>query len=161
MRKLNLKTTAIICFVVISATSKVSALESKLSVNSPSSGQEQIIRLLEEDFNFEAQRKQLSNQLALEKLKNELNKLRSDNQPVHKLPSSSPKDDEVVGSSSISMEPPAIVLISEVAGIVRILVNDGGTTKLRKPNDYFTANNGKKYKLAFKGKMGYSLQEVS
>ncbi|MDA6494879.1 lngG, partial [Escherichia coli] len=63
--------------------------------------------------------------------------------------------------SSVKLaSPPAIVLVSEVAGLSRILVKDGESIKLRKPSEIFTAINGNKYRLVSLGNQKYTLKDV-
>lgn len=118
------------------------------------------MRMLEEDLNFESQRKQLSNELALEKLRIELNKLKAESQPV--VTFSPSQSDEKTGEYSPvkTGTPPVIVLVSEVAGLSRILIKDGESVKLRKPSEAFTASNGNKYRLVSQGGQRFTLKEV-
>lgn len=160
MRNLNLY--SVIC-IAISGTSVcgnvlATDLQDKLETVSPA--QEQIVRMLEEDLNFESQRKQLSNELALEKLRSELNKLKAESQPV--VTFSPPQSDEKTGeySSVKTGTPPVIVLVSEVAGLSRILVKDGESVRLRKPSEAFTASDGNTYRLVSQGDQRFTLKEV-
>ncbi|EGQ0034807.1 lngG [Escherichia albertii] len=160
MRNLNLY--SIICIMIsgVSVCDNVFALDLQDKVETVSPAQEQIVRMLEEDLNFESQRKQLSNELALEKLRLELNKLKAEQQPaVTFAPSQS---DEKAGDylPVKSGTPPVIVLVSEVAGLSRILVKDGESVKLRKPSEAFIASNGNKYRLVSQGSNKFTLKEV-
>ncbi|EBU8844712.1 hypothetical protein DMA39_16425, partial [Salmonella enterica subsp. enterica serovar Muenchen] len=53
-------------------------------------GQEQIVRALQDDITFERQKRQLSNELALEKLRAELQKVRGENAPAVTMPATPP-----------------------------------------------------------------------
>lgn len=160
MRKLSIKKTIGILIVTMPVSGKIIAEDmSKYKLQSVP-GQEQIVRMLEEDFNFESQRKQLSNQLALEKLRNELSKLRLDSHPEQQIAVSTSSDEKSDAISSVAVEAPAIVLISEVAGVSRILVNDAGNIKLRSPADKFIANNNRHYKFVTKEDKKFVLKEV-
>lgn len=160
MRKLSIKKTIGILVITMTVSGEIIAGEMGGANFDSVPGQEQIIRMLEEDFNFESQRKQLSNQLALEKLRNELNKLRTDSHPEQQIVVSASSDERKDNISAIAVEAPEIVLISEVAGVQRILVNDAGNIKLRTPADKFTANNNRHYKFVTKENKKYVLKEV-
>ncbi|MGS14208.1 lngG [Escherichia coli] len=158
----NLKLCSVFCFAIsgVIICSNASAQESQDKSEKVTPAQEQIVRMLEEDLNFESQRKQLSNELALEKLRLELNKLKAENQPVVQF-TQSPADEKKSELSSVKLaSPPAIVLVSEVAGLSRILVKDGESIKLRKPSEIFTASNGNKYRLVSLGNQKYTLKDV-
>ncbi|EOU3971295.1 TPA: lngG [Salmonella enterica] len=160
MRNLNLYSVIFIAISGISVCGNTLAKDSQDKVDTISPAQEQIVRMLEEDLNFESQRKQLSNELALEKLRLELNKLKAEGQPVVTFsPSQSDKKTEEYSSVKTGT-PPVIVLVSEVAGLSRILVKDGESVKLRKPSESFTASNGNEYRLVSKGDQKFTLKEV-
>ncbi|ADO47282.1 hypothetical protein [[Enterobacter] lignolyticus] len=160
MRQLNIISVFSIAVATLSACASVAAQEVNGASSLASPGQEQIVRLLEEDFNFEAQKRQLSNQLALEKLRNELNKLKADGQVIPQLSSPAVTDSTAELKPVIATEVPAILLISEVAGLPRILVKDGDNIKLRKPSDIFVADNAKKYKFVSQGSQKFLLKEI-
>lgn len=160
MRQLNITLVFSIVATTLPVCANVAAQEVGGTTPLMNSGQEQIVRLLEEDFNFETQKKQLSNQLALEKLRNELNKLKADNQTMPQVASPASTDSTTEFKSVMTSEPPAILLISEVAGLPRILVKDGDSVKLRKPSETFSASNQRKYKFVPQGSQKFILQEV-
>ncbi|WP_407907736.1 lngG [Escherichia coli] len=161
MRQLNLNFAFCTALITLSALNNASANSSEelLSISDP--GQEQIVRMLEEDFQFESQKKQLSNQLALEKLRNELNRLKAENEPVKQLPSSPSVGSAEANFPIVTVQPPSVLLVSEVAGLPRILVKDSDAIKLRKPSDIFTSSNGKKYKFISQGSQKFILKEIN
>lgn len=160
MRNLNLY--SVICIAISGTSVCGNALATDLQdkVETVSPAQEQIVRMLEEDLNFESQRKQLSNELALEKLRIELNKLKAESQPVVTFSPSQSDEKTGVYSPVKTGTPPVIVLVSEVAGLSRILIKDGESVKLRKPSEAFTASNGNKYRLVSQGGQRFTLKEV-
>lgn len=113
-----------------------------------SAGQEQIIRALQDDIAFEQQKRQLSNELALEKLRAELQKVRQERTPAPLMPLSAP-------SAAEPSEPafpqerataPSVVLVSRVAGVLRAGVVVNGQLRLVGRHETFEAG-GKKYRL--------------
>ncbi|EJI0485789.1 lngG [Salmonella enterica] len=113
-------------------------------------GQEQIVRALQDDISFEQQKRQLSNELALEKLRAELQKVRGENAPaVTSMPVAPPvatplHDEPAVPVSRAA--PPSVVLISQVAGVSRVGVSVNGQLQFVGRHGTFSAN-GKRYRL--------------
>ncbi|EDQ9400272.1 lngG [Salmonella enterica] len=113
-------------------------------------GQEQIVRALQDDIAFEQQKRQLSNELALEKLRAELQKVRGENAPAMTTmpvapPVATPVHDEPVAPVSRAA-PPSVVLISQVAGVSRVGVSVNGQLQFVGRHETFPAN-GKRYRL--------------
>ncbi|ECI5749260.1 lngG [Salmonella enterica subsp. enterica] len=114
-------------------------------------GQEQIVRALQDDIAFEQQKRQLSNELALEKLRAELQKVRGENvpavtaMPAPPPPVATPVHDEPVVPVSRAV-PPSVVLISQVAGVSRVGVSVNGQLQFVGRHETFPAN-GKRYRL--------------
>ncbi|EJA5030353.1 lngG [Salmonella enterica] len=113
-------------------------------------GQEQIVRALQDDIAFEQQKRQLSNELALEKLRAELQKVRGENAPAVTSmpvapPVATPVHDEPVAPVSRAA-PPSVVLISQVAGVSRVGVSVNGQLQFVGCHETFPAN-GKRYRL--------------
>ncbi|HFJ2058225.1 TPA: lngG [Salmonella enterica] len=113
-------------------------------------GQDQIVRALQDDIVFERQKRQLSNELALEKLRAELQKVRGENTPAVMMPVSPPPVAIPVRDESSApvpqAAPPSVVLVSQVAGVSRVGVSVNGHLQLVGRNEKFPAN-GKKYEL--------------
>ncbi|HGA7337878.1 TPA: lngG [Salmonella enterica subsp. enterica serovar Saintpaul] len=114
-------------------------------------GQEQIVRALQDDITFERQKRQLSNELALEKLRAELQKVRGENAPVvTTMPTppptvATPVSDEPPVAAPRAV-PPSVVLVSQVAGMFRVGVSVNGQLQFVSRNEKFFAN-GKHYRL--------------
>nr|WP_306426754.1 lngG [Providencia sp. PROV216] len=118
-------------------------------------GQEQIVRALQDDIVFERQKRQLSNELALEKLRAELQKVRSDSKPVATMsvappPVVMPKEipQEI---PAIQVAPPTVVLVSQIAGVSRVGVSINGQLQFVGRHETFSAN-GKRYRLVLEKK---------
>ncbi|HGP0804517.1 TPA: lngG [Salmonella enterica subsp. diarizonae serovar 61:l,v:z35] len=114
-------------------------------------GQEQIVRALQDDITFERQKRQLSNELALEKLRAELQKVRGENAPVvATMPATPPPVSTPVRDESPApiqhVAPPWVVLVSQVAGVSRVGVSVNGQLQFISRNEKFSAN-GKRYRL--------------
>ncbi|HHY6339511.1 TPA: lngG [Salmonella enterica] len=113
-------------------------------------GQEQIVRALQDDIVFERQKRQLSNELALEKLRAELQKVRGENAPaVATMPVAQPVATPVRDESPVPVPraaPPSVVLVSQVAGVSRVGVSVNGQLQFVSRSEKFSAN-GKRYRL--------------
>ncbi|EBX2067783.1 lngG [Salmonella enterica subsp. enterica serovar Java] len=115
-------------------------------------GQEQIVRALQDDITFERQKRQLSNELALEKLRAELQKVRGENAPAVTMPAAPPpvaipvRDESSVPAPVPQSAPPRVILVSQVAGVSRVGVSVNGQLRFVGRNETFPAN-GKKYRL--------------
>ncbi|EAU6351409.1 TPA: lngG [Salmonella enterica subsp. enterica serovar Muenchen] len=115
-------------------------------------GQEQIVRALQDDIVFERQKRQLSNELALEKLRAELQKVRGENTPAITMPAAPPpvaipaRDESSVPAPVAESAPPRVILVSQVAGISRVGVSVNGQLRFVGRNETFPAN-GTKYRL--------------
>ncbi|EDM3692342.1 lngG [Salmonella enterica subsp. enterica serovar Infantis] len=126
-------------------------------------GQEQIVRALQDDIAFEQQKRQLSNELALEKLRAELQKVRGENAPAVTSmpvapPVATPVHDEPVAPVSRAA-PPLVVLISQVAGVSRVGVSVNGQLQFVGRHETFPAN-GKRYRLVLAKNNQLTVREV-
>ncbi|HAK4778121.1 TPA: lngG [Salmonella enterica] len=113
-------------------------------------GQDQIVRALQDDIVFERQKRQLSNELALEKLRAELQKVRGESTPAASMsvtppPAVVPVHNESPVEASPTF-PPAVVLVSQVAGVSKVGITVNGQLRFVGRNETFNAN-GKKYHL--------------
>lgn len=111
-------------------------------------GQDLIVRALQDDIVFERQKRQLSNELALEKLRAELQKVRGEGapaMPVTPPPVAMPIRDEP-SAPVMRAEPPSVVLVSQVAGVSRVGVSVNGQIRFVDRHETFPAN-GKRYRL--------------
>lgn len=104
--------------------------------------QKQIIQLMESDITFEREKRQLSNEVALEKLRAELKKVRSDSEPAMMM-SNTP---EAASAPSIRMAEPQVLATSRVGGVSKVAVSVGNRIILVDRNEVFDIE-GKKYQL--------------
>ncbi|HAF2129649.1 TPA: hypothetical protein G9F27_003889 [Salmonella enterica] len=114
-------------------------------------GQDQIVRALQDDIVFERQKRQLSNELALEKLRAELQKVRGEGAPtVATMPVTPPPAAMQVrdepSAPVMQAAPPTVVLVSQVAGVSRVGVSVNGQIRFVGRQEKFPAN-GKRYEL--------------
>ncbi|HAG2284918.1 TPA: hypothetical protein G8W61_005328 [Salmonella enterica] len=113
-------------------------------------GQDQIVRALQDDIVFERQKRQLSNELALEKLRAELQKVRGESRPAVTMPVTPPsvampvREEQHVSVPQAA--PPTVVLVSQVAGVSRVGISVNGQLRFVGRQEKFAAN-GKKYQL--------------
>lgn len=115
-------------------------------------GQDPIVRALQDDIVFEREKRQLSNELALEKLRAELQKVRGESAPVTVMPVAPPPvampaEPVVRPVTRDTVVPPSVVLVSQVAGVSRVGVSVNGQMRFIGRHETFTAG-GKHYRLA-------------
>ncbi|ELS1935899.1 lngG [Salmonella enterica] len=125
-------------------------------------GQEQIVRALQDDIVFERQKRQLSNELALEKLRAELQKVRGESTPAVTMPVAPPPVVMPVHEDSppVTHVPlPQVVLVSQVAGISRVGVSVNGQLQFVGRTGTFSAN-GKRYHLVPEKNNKLTVREV-
>ncbi|HFW4797855.1 TPA: lngG [Salmonella enterica subsp. diarizonae serovar 60-67:z35:-] len=135
---------------VKSGSVPVQPVADESAITQVTAGQNQIVSALQDDIVFEREKRQLSNELALEKLRAELQKVRGEHVPVAVMPVTPPvvMTSTSGGSSSpeVHVAAPTVVLVSQVAGISRIGVSVNGQLQFISRHETFTAN-GKKYQL--------------
>ena len=106
--------------------------------------QNHVVQLMEKDFSFETQYRELNNQLALEKLRSELRKLRGGNAasvPVPATPLTAAETDFNDEPAEAGASAPALraLLISEIAGQKRVAISgEGGGVKMVPLNKRFS-----------------------
>lgn len=124
------------------------------TVSAPvTAGQDQLVKSLQDDIAFERQKRQLSNELALEKLRAELQKVRGESTPTTIMPVTPPTVTQKIEKPFIpsipqvrTVAPPSVVLVSQVAGVTRVGVSINGQIQLVGRHEIFSAN-GRKYQL--------------
>lgn len=103
-------------------------------LSSVSPMQDHVVEMIEKDFNFESQYRELVNQLALEKVRSELRKLRDEKKAssagVMPVSTARTMDDISASPGATSQSAPELrpLLISEIAGQTRVAIagGDGG-----------------------------------
>lgn len=93
--------------------------------------QDHVVEMIEKDFNFESQYRELANQLALEKVRSELRgEKKADSVAVMPVSTASTMDDISASPGATSESAPGLrpLLISEIAGQKRVAIAgaDGG-----------------------------------
>lgn len=115
--------------------------------------QQHVIKMMQDDFSFETQKRSLSNELELEKIRNQIDKLKqeSNKQAVTMIapPMASPQaavenTPQISAPPVVEMNKPKVLLVSQIAGVSRVAVEGDNGVKLVKLNESF-AMNGKKY----------------
>ena len=106
--------------------------------------QNHVVQLMEKDFSFESQYRELNNQLALEKLRSELRKLRggtvaSGPAPAAPLAAADNNVDDEPAEPGTSAPALRALLISEIAGQKRVAISgEGGAVKMVPLNKRFS-----------------------
>ena len=112
--------------------------------------QDQLASIVEEDYAFEKQRRQLANEVELEKMRSELRKLRGEDKmrsaPVERVAASSAP---APAQSSVVM--PRVLLAAEIGGSQRVAVTDGNALRYVRYGEIFSMG-GSNFKLAKDGK---------
>ncbi|WP_122097456.1 hypothetical protein [Rahnella sp. Larv3_ips] len=134
-----------VSFQIYAAESSVNPAEPANTAESiPTPVQEHIIQMMQNDITFDAQKRELSNELELEKIRSEINKLKEDNEPISVEPVRAPEVTEPVQPDVQPVETveavalPKVVLVSEIAGVSRVAVSSGDGVKMVRLNEKFT-----------------------
>ena len=134
-----------VSFQIFAAESSVNPAEPANTAESiPTPVQEHIIQMMQNDITFDAQKRELSNELELEKIRSEINKLKEDNEPISVEPVRAPEVAESVQPDVQRIETveavalPKVVLVSEIAGVSRVAVSSGDGVKMVRLNEKFT-----------------------
>ena len=134
-----------VSFQIFAAESSVNPAEPANTAESiPTPVQEHIIQMMQNDITFDAQKRELSNELELEKIRSEINKLKEDNEPISVEPVRAPEVAEPVQPDVQPVETveavalPKVVLVSEIAGVSRVAVSSGDGVKMVRLNEKFT-----------------------
>ncbi|WP_370612024.1 hypothetical protein [Citrobacter meridianamericanus] len=109
-----------------------------------SANQKQIVQLMESDMTFEREKRQLSNEVALEKLRAELKKVRSEGGPA--IVMSAAPEAASAPAQSVRDAVPQVLATSQVGGISKIAVGTGSRVILVDRHEVFDIG-GKKYHL--------------
>ena len=126
----------------------IQAFAAEVSVNSvetventPTPVQEHIIQMMQDDISYDAKKRELSNELELEKIRSEINKLKEDNEPISVEPVRAPESVQPDVQPVETVEAvalPKVVLVSEIAGVSRVAVSSGDGVKMVRLNEKFT-----------------------
>jgi len=131
-----------VSFQIYAAESSVNPAEPANTAESiPTPVQEHIIQMMQNDITFDAQKRELSNELELEKIRSEINKLKEDNEPISVEPVRAPESVQPDVQPVETVEAvalPKVVLVSEIAGVSRVAVSSVDGVKMVRLNEKFT-----------------------
>lgn len=141
----------------ISAGIAYAELPSKISVapideNKSNVQQEEFIKIMQDNLSFEKEKRQLVNEVALEKLRSELKKLRgtASSPAMPAITETKPTREEV--------SHPHVVLVSKIGGLTRVLVSAGGNKFYLSAGERFSSG-GKNYVLTMNSAGKYLVKE--
>jgi len=126
---------------------------------SESAMQQHIQKMVEEDYAWEAKKREVANELELERMKSEIRKLcGEDKMPLMAQPASIPATVSATQSSSAS---PHILLESNIGGLSRVAVvsADGSDLRYVSPGEHFTLD-GHQYQLVRDKSSGLTIKEA-
>ncbi|WP_431296301.1 hypothetical protein [Rahnella sp. PAMC 25559] len=156
-----------VSFQIFAAESSVNPAEPANTAESiPTPVQEHIIQMMQNDITFDAQKRELSNELELEKIRSEINKLKEDNEPISVEPVRAPEVAEPVQPDVQPVETveavalPKVVLVSEIAGVSRVAVSSGDGVKMVRLNEKFTQE-GHQFIVSNSGRGMPTVREVT
>lgn len=121
--------------------------------------QQHIQQMVEEDYVWEAKKRDVANELELEKMKSEIRKLRGeDNVQAIAQPVSIPEE---VSTPHFSSTSPHLLLESNIGGLSRVAVSSADGSELRyiSPGERFTLD-GRQYQLVRDTKSGLRIKET-
>lgn len=114
--------------------------------------QDEFVKMMQDNIFFEKEKRQLANEVALEKLRSELKKLRGTGtspvmpvMPETKLP-------------RVEVPHPYVVLVTKIGGLTRVMVSAGGNKHYLSVGERFSSG-GKNYTLTTDGKGKYQVKE--
>lgn len=116
--------------------------------------QEEFVKIMQDNLSFEKEKRQLLNEVALEKLRSELKKLRG-TASVPVMPAM--KETETIRDRP-EVRHPYVVLVSQIGGLTRILVSDGGNKYYLSRGERFSSG-GKNYMLTMNSAGKYQVKE--
>ncbi|EDR9849094.1 hypothetical protein KAK45_003176 [Salmonella enterica] len=120
--------------------------------NKPNVQQDEMIKMMQDSLSFEKEKRQLVNEVALEKLRSELKKLRGT--------TTSPVMPALTEAKPVRVEVsrPYVILVSKIGGLTRVLVSDGGNKYYLTDGERFSSN-GKNYILTTDSSGKYYVKE--
>lgn len=121
--------------------------------------QQHIQQMVEEDYAWEVKKRDVANELELERMKSEIRKLRGeDNVQARAQPVSMPEDS---GTSQSSSGLPHVLLESNIGGLSRVAVSsaDGSNLRYVSPGERFTLD-GRQFQLVRDKISGLTIKET-
>ncbi|EED3619795.1 hypothetical protein ER69_00735 [Salmonella enterica subsp. enterica serovar Newport] len=122
------------------------------NMSKPNMQQDEFIKIMQENLSFEKEKRQLVNEVALEKLRSELKKLRGT--------TTSTVIPEMTENKTVRAEAshPYVVLVSKIGGLTRVLVSDSGNKYYLSVGEHFSSG-GKNYILNMNNAGKYQVKE--
>lgn len=110
--------------------------------------QTHIKEMVEQDYSYEKARRELKNELEMEKMRSEIRKLRGEgkNKPVAAAQPVAPKSGDTAQPAQKSMPAPRVVLDSQIGGLSRVAVVAGEHLMYITPGEVFEVD-GYHFKL--------------
>lgn len=116
--------------------------------------QEEFLKIMQDKLSFEKEKRQLVNEVALEKLRSELKKLRGTaTSPV--MPAMNETETK---APRPEVSRPYVVLVSKIGGLTRVLVSNGGSKYFLSRGERFHSG-GKNYVLTMDSTGKYQVKE--
>lgn len=125
---------------------------SAVDENKPNMQQEELVKIMEENISFEKEKRQLINEVALEKLRSELKKLRG----TAVTPVMPAMTETTVNRKEVSK--PYVILVSKIGGLTRVLVSADGNKYYLSEGERFSSA-GKNYVLMKNSTGKYQVNE--
>lgn len=135
--------------------SKEKASEAAVSIVGDSDAENQIVqdrlvRIIEDDYAYEMQRRQLSNEVVLEKMRSDIRKLRGeDKKPLTPAPiiSAQVTENKAPVQEHMPIALPHVVLEADIGGSRRVAVTDGKALRYVRAGEAFSMG-GNDFKLS-------------
>lgn len=121
--------------------------------------QQHIQQMVEKDYAWEVKKRDVANELELERMKSEIRKLRGeDNMQARAQPVSIPEES---GTSQSSSGSPHLLLESNIGGLSRVAVSsaDGSSLRYVSPGERFTLD-GRQFQLVRDKTSGLAIKET-
>lgn len=126
----------------------------------PESSQQQIIGLMQQDFEFQSEYRNLKNSLALEELRSKIRKLQGEGKPAVVPVAPMAIEQMPAQSAADAMPLPRVLLETQVAGVSTVAVSDGMQVRYVSPGRKFDMN-GKQYRLHRSQSGVFDVREVT
>lgn len=132
----------------------------------PMTMQEQLQQLVEDDYAFQSAKRKLENEVALEKMRSEIRKLRGEDKKASAIPVAPVRKAEPESNAKQPASAPAVmphvVLESVIGGRARVAISNNSGDQLRyaAPGETFSMD-GQQYMLKRDKRAGLKIEEVT
>lgn len=123
--------------------------------------QQHIQKMVEEDYAWEAEKRDVANELELERMKSEIRKLRGEESVRSMVPTVADPSSEAFTTPQASNASPHLLLESNIGGLSRVAVSSADGSELRyvSPGERFMLD-GRQYQLIRDKKSGLLIKET-